>query len=77
MISINGLTQDQVDMLDFMWNELETEEDYLNWYDSLDEGQQRQAELLQRLVIMESIDEDMLALGSYPEAKKVIDSIKK
>jgi hypothetical protein len=77
MISINGLTQDQVDMLDFMWNELETEEDYLNWYDSLDEGQQRQAELLQRLVIMESIDEDMLALGSYPDAMKVIDSIKK
>ncbi len=74
---IDGLTPEQVEMLDFMWNELDTEEDYFNWYDSLDEDQQRQAELLQRLVIMESIDDDMLAQESFPQAMKVIDSIKK
>jgi hypothetical protein len=74
---IDGLTPDQIEMLDFMWNELDTEEDYFNWYDSLDQGQQQQAELLQRLVIMESIDDDMLALDNFPEAMKVIDSIKK
>jgi hypothetical protein len=74
---IDGLTPDQVEMLDFMWNELDTEEDFLNWYDHLDEHQQRQADLLQRMVIMESIDEDMLAQESFPQAMKVIDSIKK
>lgn len=74
---IDGLTPDQIEMLDFMWNELDTEEDYFNWYDSLDQGQQQQAELLQRMVIMESIDDEMLALDNFPEAMKVIDSIKK
>ena len=74
---INGLTPDQVEMLDFMWNELDTEEDFLNWYDSLDTEQQRQADLLQRMVIMESIDEDMLAQEEFPQAMTVIDSIRK
>lgn len=74
---INGLTPDQVEMLDFMWNELDTEEDFLNWYDSLDTEQQRQADLLQRMVIMESIDEDMMAEEEFPQAMKVIDSIRK
>ena len=74
---IDGLTPEQVEMLDFMWNELDTEEDYLNWYDSLDSQQQQQAELLQRMVIMESIDDEMLARKSFPEAMQVIDSIKK
>ncbi len=75
-MQINGLTFEQMVMLDYMWS-LDTEEDYFNWYDSLDEDQQRQAELLQRLVIMESIDDDVLALDSFPQAMKVIDSIKK
>ena len=60
MPTIRNLTQEQVEMLDFMWNELESEEDFLNWYDALDPAQQRQAELLQRLMIMECVDEDML-----------------
>lgn len=76
-MQIDGLTEEQVEMLDFMWNELDTEEDYFNWYDSLDEGQQRQAELLQRMVIMESIDEEMLARESFPEAQSVIDKFTK
>jgi hypothetical protein len=76
-MQIEGLTPEQCDMLDFMWDELETEEDYLNWYDALDEGQQRQADLLQRLVIMASIDEDMLARDSFPEAKSLLDTFKK
>lgn len=74
---IEGLTPEQCDMLDFMWNELDTEEDYLNWYDALDEGQQRQADLLQRMVIMESIDEDMLARKSFPEAESLLDKFTK
>lgn len=73
---INGLTEAQVEMLDFMWNELETEEEFLAWYDCLDDDQQKQADLLQRMVIMESIDEEMLALEQYPEANRVIDKFR-
>lgn len=59
-MQIENLTPEQVEMLDFMWNELDTEEEYLEWYDALDKDQQRMAESLQRLMIMESIDEEML-----------------
>lgn len=60
MPTINNLTQEQVEMLDFMWNELDSEQDFLDWYDALDADQQRQADLLQRLMIMECIDDEML-----------------
>lgn len=75
MPTINGLTTEQVEMLDFMWNELDTEEDYLTWYECLDSRQQRMADNLQRLVIMESIDEDMLKLTQYPDARRVIQRV--
>ena len=71
-MQIENLTQEQVEMLDFMWNELDSEEEFLAWYDALDDEQQRMAESLQRLMIMESIDEEMLAQTSFPEAQKVL-----
>jgi hypothetical protein len=75
MPTINNLTPEQVEMLDFMWNELDSEEDFLNWYDALDPAQQLQAELLQRLMIMECVDEEMLQKNNtdFPEANRVID----
>lgn len=56
-IKIYGVTKRQKRILNIMWN-LDTEEDYFEWYDSLDEELQKEAELLQRLVIMASLDED-------------------
>lgn len=75
MPTINNLTEEQVEMLDFMWNELETEADFLAWYDALDHRQQLMAESLQRLMIMECVDEEMLQKNNteFPEAKLVID----
>jgi len=76
MPTINNLTPEQVEMLDFMWNELDTEEEFIEWYECLDSDQQRMADNLQRLIIMESIDEDMLALTEYPDARRVIDKFR-
>lgn len=74
MPQINNLTEEQVEMLDFMWNELDTEEDFLNWYDALDPTQQRMAETLQRLMIMECVDEEMLQENNdLSLAKSVLD----
>lgn len=56
-IKIYGVTKRQKRILNIMWN-LDTEEDYFEWYDSLTEELQKEAELLQRLVIMASLDED-------------------
>lgn len=71
-ITINGLNQYQVEMLDVMWS-LETQEDYLEWYDSLPEPMQRQADILQRMLIMAMAD-NMLTEDSceYPEARDVL-----
>ena len=69
MISISNLTQEQVEMLDFMWNELETEEEFTQWYDALDEEDQKQADLLMRMVILETFEEQ---LDDLTEAKLVL-----
>ena len=75
-MEIQHLTQEQCEMLDFMWNELDSEQEFLEWYDALDEGQQRMADILQRMVILESLDEEMLAQTEYPDAKRVIDQFR-
>ena len=73
-MQIENLTEEQVAMLDFMWHELDTEEDFTNWYDSLDEADQKQADLLMRLVILECYEED---LGDLSEAKNVLQKFAK
>lgn len=74
-MQIENLTPEQVEMLDFMWNELDSEQEFLDWYECLDASQQAQADLLQRLVIMEAMDEEMLQKNNtdFAEANAVID----
>lgn len=74
-MQIENLTPEQVEMLDFMWNELDSEQEFLDWYECLDPAQQAQADLLQRLVIIEAMDEEMLQKNNndFAEANAVID----
>jgi hypothetical protein len=58
-IQIENLTPQQVEMCDVMWS-FETAEQYLEWYELLDEADQRQADVLQHIIIQESM-EDMLS----------------
>ena len=71
MITITGLTRRQKRMLNIMWD-LDTEEDYFEWYNSLDEELQQEADLLQRMVILESQEED---LGDLTDAKDALANI--
>lgn len=57
MITINGLTKYQVEMLDHMWS-LDSEEDYLTWYNLLDEEDQKMADTLMRMLVIESAEEE-------------------
>jgi len=70
-ITITGITKRQKRMLNIMWN-LESEDDYFEWYHSLDEELQQEAELLQRLVIMAELDNEV---RDTTEAKKLIEGI--
>lgn len=68
-INIENLTQEQVEMLDFMWNELEDLEDYERWFECLSPSDQEQAIVLQRLIIMEMMEE---LLVITPEATEYL-----
>jgi hypothetical protein len=73
-MQINGLTERQVELLDTMWaidefDELEA------WMQTLSNADKAEAELLQRLVILEEF-EAMLTTSKYPEANKVIDQFR-
>ena len=74
-MKIDNLTQDQVDMLDFMWTEIESYEDMLEWMATLDPADRTQAENLQRLMILEAA-ETMLEESQYHEANRVIDQFR-
>lgn len=55
-IQIENLTAEQVEMCDIMWS-FETAEEYIEWYELLDDEDKRQAEVLQHLIIQESMEE--------------------
>ena len=55
-ITINGLTPDQVELLDTMW-EIDSFEDFEEWRAALDSFTKQQVDLLQNLVILENMEE--------------------
>jgi hypothetical protein len=55
-IEIKNLTAEQVEMLDVMWA-CESAEEYLEWYNLLDAQDQDMADVLQRMIILETMDE--------------------
>lgn len=69
MIQINGLTKEQCDMLDIIWS-FQTKEDYVNWYDCLDENEQDMAGKLLILLALAMVDEE--DTGNYAEANAVL-----
>ena len=56
-------------MLNIMWN-LDSEDDYFEWYNSLDEELQKEAELLQRLIIMAELDNEVRDTSAAKELLK-------
>lgn len=70
MIQINNLTPYQVEMLDHMWS-LDTMEEYFEWYELLDEEDQKLADSLQTMVILATVDE-MIDETNYKDAKQVL-----
>jgi len=67
-IKIHGVNKRQKRMLNIMWN-LDSEEDYFEWYNSLDENLQKEAELLQRMIIMAELDNQ---INDTTDAKELL-----
>jgi hypothetical protein len=55
LIKIDNLTQAQCRMLDIIWRCV-TQDDFLSWYENLDDQDQTQADTLMRLLAYETID---------------------
>lgn len=70
MIQINNLSPYEVEMLDHMWT-LETEEEFFEWYNLLDQEDQQLADYLQEMVILASAEE-MIEETNYKDAKQVL-----
>lgn len=56
-ININGLTPEEVQMLDIMWS-IESQEDMQDWVDSLTREERLMVHRLRNLLIAEIIDYD-------------------
>jgi hypothetical protein len=69
-IQLENLTPEQVEMCDIMWS-FETLQEYLDWYELLDEEDQQQADTLQRLIVMEAV-EDLMGIDQYHDVRKYL-----
>jgi hypothetical protein len=74
-MKIENLTKAQVEMLDFMWNELGSYEEMNDWLDTLDPADRRQAESLQELILLEAA-ETLVEQSKYREANKIINKFR-
>jgi hypothetical protein len=70
-LTIDGLTHKQVAMLDEMWS-LDTEYEFLDWYENLSEKDQHECDMLQRLILIEAFDAAMVQTNDFTEANEAL-----
>ena len=71
-IQIENLTPEQVEMCDVMWS-FESAEEYVEWYELLDDEDKRQADVLQRMIILESMEEMLAEVNvNYRQARNYL-----
>ena len=75
MITIDGLTAHQVDMLNHMWC-IDSYQDLLNWQDSLSYEDRQVSETLVDLVTLAELDALLLSKEDFSDADKLIKKIK-
>ena len=74
MISINGLNQHQVAMLDAMWA-CDTYEEFEEFLETLTDRGRAEAMRLQRMILLAELDE-VVAQTPLTEAQKVLDKFR-
>ncbi len=76
MINIDGLTQEQCDMLDIIWS-FETKDEYFDWLENLDNEETTMAQGLMQLLALAILDEAQEEMDDpYREAKLVIQNVR-
>lgn len=73
-MTIDGLTAEQVKLLDAMWS-LETADELASWMQTLSPSMTMQAMVLRDLLLLSGIDDDIELVDTYPEAEKMLKKI--
>ena len=71
MPTINGLTYYQKDLLDCMW-EIDTPEEFQEWYQLLDDYDRKQVDLLKLMLVYDLLDD----VYNLDQAREVIAQVK-
>ena len=79
MFNINGLTQEQVEMLDIIWS-FKTKDEYNDWLEYLDDDERAMSrglmELLTLAILDEALENRIHGPDRYKEANQAIFKIK-
>ena len=67
-IKIENLTQAHCNMLDEIWSFV-TQDEFLSWYENLDDQDQTQADTLMRLLAYETME---VNIKNFDQAKKLL-----
>jgi len=71
-IQIENLTPEQIEMCETMWS-FETADEYLSWYELLDNKDKLQADVLTHLIIQESMEEMLTEITSqYSDVREYL-----
>ena len=71
MPTINGLTYYQKDLLECMW-EIDTPEEFEEWYQLLDDYDRKQVDLLKLMLVYDLLDD----VYNFDQAREVIARVK-
>lgn len=71
MITINGLTERQVELLDIMWS-IDDPEDYENWKSTLTESTMNMVDTLEEMVVYATIDSELEESQDFSDAVSVL-----
>ena len=74
MPTLSNLTQHQVALLDDRWA-CDTLQEFEEFLETLDSEDRAEADRLQRLLLVEMLDEEMQGQNEFPEARRVIQQI--
>ena len=70
-MEIHGLTETQMALLDEMWA-CDTLAEFEEFLECLDPCERAEALRLQRLVLLEALDEEIAKMQQFPDAQRVI-----
>lgn len=68
---IDGLTVEQVQLLDKMWT-LDTTQELVSWMKTLNDRQIHQVKVLRDLLVLSLIDDEVEEKDCYPEAARML-----